>query len=143
MKSASSTLSVHPFGCPERFLSGSLILVLAGLILLSGCQAPGPRVSDGGGQWPGLLAEDAVMRTQTIHLIQKSGDRSHAPLLFPMLNDEDRWVRYNARAAILILAGPHHESAPVYRYMAGSSALKAAPEAHRIWWESLFPGSTG
>lgn len=112
------------------------------LVTFSGCQTPGPQVSDGGGRWPGLLSEDAVMRTQTIHMIQQGGDRSTVPLLFPLLNDKDRWVRYNARAAILVLAGPHRETAPVYRYMAKSSLLKAAPEEHRVWWENLFPGST-
>lgn len=124
-------------------LCGSLLLSLTLLTGFSGCQIPGPQVSDGGGRWPGLLSEDAVMRSQTIHQIQKIGDRSEAPLLFPLLNDKDRWVRLNARTAILVLAGPHRESAPVYRYMAKPASLRAAPEEHRIWWENLFPGSTG
>ena len=43
------------------------LLVASTLIAsFSGCQTPGPQVSDGGGRWPGLLSENAVMRTQTI-----------------------------------------------------------------------------
>ena len=92
--------------------------------------------------WPGLLAESAIERTQTIHLIQQSSDRSLIPLLFPLLNDPDRWVRYNARASILILAGPHRDSAPEYRYLSNRSSLRKAPAEHLAWWEELFPGST-
>jgi len=122
----------------QTILSFSLVLCTT-----LGCQTAGMKVSDGSGMWPGLLADDPIQRMQTIHLIQQTGDRSQTPLLFPLLNDQDRWVRYNARAAILILSGPHRESAPDYRYLSDRSALRKAPKEHQAWWQQLFPGSSG
>ncbi|OUU22707.1 MAG: hypothetical protein CBC13_07350 [Planctomycetia bacterium TMED53] len=128
---------------PNKAGPDIFILLLFLLPIIIGCQGSAPKVSDGGGLWPGLLAENPVTRTQTIHMLQQSGDRSQAPLLFPFLNDRDRWVRYNARVAILILAGPHRENAPAYNYLSERSLLKKAPKEHRDWWEETFPGSTG
>ncbi len=119
----------------------AVIFALCVSAFLSGCQASGSKVSDGDGRWPGLLDDNPLTRTQTVHLIRQSGDRDQVPLLFPLLNDRDRWVRYNARATILILAGPHRDTAPAYNYLSERSLLKKAPEEHRTWWNNLYPGA--
>ena len=123
-------------------LRWALPLLILVTICGQGCQTSSLIVSDGGGTWPGLLNQDAAIRTQTIHLIQQTGNSEYVPLLFPVLTDEDRWVRYNARAVILILSGSHAETAPPFEYLGSRKERIESQLQHVDWWQSLFPGST-
>ncbi|MGE4615309.1 MAG: HEAT repeat domain-containing protein [Planctomycetota bacterium] len=113
----------------------TLILLLT-LLCCASCQMPGLRVSETG-PWPGLASEEPVVRTRTILAIQGSSDRNFAPLLFPLLNDPDRWVRYNARSTILWLAGDRRNTAPKYDYLSPPRERRYAVSDHQEWWNRL------
>ena len=78
-----------------------------------------------------------MVRTQTIHAIAGTLNRNLAPLLFPLLNDRDKWVRLNARSTILLLAGERKDSAPKYDYLAPPRARRYAVSDHQQWWNRL------
>ncbi|MDE0957017.1 MAG: hypothetical protein OSB12_00125 [Planctomycetota bacterium] len=105
-------------------------------LLLCSCQGPSYKVSDRG-PWAGLASEEPVVRTQTIHAIAGTFNRNLAPLLFPLLNDRDKWVRLNARSTILLLAGERKDSAPKYDYLAPPRTRRYAVSDHQQWWNRL------
>lgn len=122
-------------GChPCRRTSWVLLPLL--LITLCSCQSTGYTVVNTG-PWAGLSSEEPTVRITTIHAIQRSADRNHAPLLFPLLNDTDRWVRFNARATILYLAGERRNSAPKYDYLSPPRERRYAVSEHEAWWREL------
>lgn len=114
-----------------------LTILLALVLLCCSCQGSGIRSSEAS-PWPSLSAEDPVVRIQTIHTIQSSLDRRNVPFLFPLLNDPDRWVRFNARSAILVLAGDHRQTAPPYDYLAAPQVRRKSVQAYRQWWNQTF-----
>ncbi|MDE0959441.1 MAG: hypothetical protein OSB09_01525 [Planctomycetota bacterium] len=114
--------------------------LIGGLLLLGSCQVPSHKVS-GQGPWAGLASEEPVTRTQTIHAISGTLDRNLAPLLFPLLNDPDKWVRLNARSTILKLAGDRINTAPSYDYLAPPRDRRYAVADHQQWWKRLSQAS--
>lgn len=122
---------------PLEGKNGALAAILVILILCCSCQGPGIR-SSASSPWPSLAAEDAVVRIQTIHTIQGTQNPGNAPFLFPLLNDPDRWVRFNARSAILVLAGNQRHTAPPYDYLATPQNRRKAIQEYRKWWNQIF-----
>ena len=127
---------------PLEFLSRqrnrvAMTIQLLLVLLCCSCQGSGIR-SSVESPWPTLSAEDPVVRIQTIHTIQGTMDRSNAPFLFPLLNDPDRWVRFNARSAILVLAGDLRHTAPPYDYLATPQIRREMIQEYRNWWNQTF-----
>ncbi|PCJ15413.1 MAG: hypothetical protein COB10_01305 [Planctomycetota bacterium] len=127
---------VRIFATDPRRFPLSIMLVLLALCCCS-CQSGNLRSSDGS-PWPNLYAEDPVIRIQTIHAILGTRNRSNVPHLFPLLNDSDRWVRFNARSAILMLAGDRRDSAPPYDYLAKPQQRRKSTEEFQKWWNEVF-----
>ncbi len=122
-------------GCHPRRRTIWVLLPLL-LITLSACQSTGYKVTSTG-PWAGLSSEEPTVRITTIHAIQRSVDRNNVPLLFPLLNDSDRWVRFNARATILYLAGERRNTAPKYDYLSPPRERRYAVSEHEAWWREL------
>ena len=127
---------VRSFALDPRRSSLSVMLMLLVLCCCS-CQGGNLRNPDGN-PWPNLYAEDPVTRIQTIHAIQGTQNRSHVPHLFPLLNDSDRWVRFNARSVILALAGDRRNSAPPYDYLAAPQIRRKSVQEYQQWWNQVF-----
>lgn len=129
---------MNPFQFPSRQQSSAILSSLLLIVLLCcSCQGTGIR-SSAASPWPSLSAEDPVVRIQTIHTIQGTLNRANAPFLFPLLNDPDRWVRFNARSAILVLAGNLRHTAPPYDYLATPQIRRNSIQEYRQWWNQTF-----
>ncbi|MGE4619763.1 MAG: HEAT repeat domain-containing protein [Planctomycetota bacterium] len=113
------------------------VMLLLTFMFSLGCQGTGMR-NQSNSPWPHLSSEDPVARIQAIHAIQSTNFRRNAPYLFPLLNDPDQWVRFNARSAILILAGDHRQSAPPYDYLATPQNRRKSIQHFREWWNRTF-----
>ena len=126
----------------SRFITDlrpSPISMLLMLVVLCCCSCQGNNLrSTPNNPWPGLYAEDPVTRIQNIHTIQGTFNRRNTPYLFPLLNDSDRWVRFNARSAILVLAGERRNTAPPYDYLAEPAIRRKSVQQFQQWWDQVF-----